>query len=228
MAVRARVSTDRVRPVAPRAARRCWKHAAGALALSAAGQACLAQSATPGTAIVLDPVTAEAPRMSATQAAQVRLEALPGGVAALGQQDMVEQGNLTLSRALRSVPGGVVQQFFGGNDQPRVQIRGSGLQQNPVERGILMLQDGLPLNRADGSYIVGFANPRQAETIEVYRGYTANRLGATVLGGALNFISPTGSTSPGAQVMASGGSFGQVGAYAQAGMARFLATLERA
>ena len=220
MGVRVAAPIARNHPLAAGAAGRCWKHAAGALVLSAAGQACLAQSATPGTAIVLEPVTAEAPRLSATAAAQVRLEALPGGVAAIGQQDMVEQGNVTLGRALRSVPGVVVQQFFGGNDQPRVQIRGSGLQQNPVERGILMLQDGLPLNRADGSYIVGFANPQQAETIEVYRGYTANRLGATVLGGALNFTSPTGSTAPGAQITASGGSFGQVGVNAQAGFAR--------
>ncbi|MDZ7881061.1 MAG: hypothetical protein U5L45_25570 [Saprospiraceae bacterium] len=62
---------------------------------------------------------------------------------------------------------GVVRDFFGGFDQPRVQIRGSGLQQNPVERGVLFLQDGLPLNRADGSYVVGLADPRQAGFIEV-------------------------------------------------------------
>jgi len=34
----------------------------------------------------------------------------------------------------------VVQNFFGSNDQPRIQIRGSGLQQNPVERGILIMK----------------------------------------------------------------------------------------
>lgn len=212
----ARLSLPRTPAILP--ARRCHRACAGgALALAAASGAALAQSATPGTAIRLAPVTAEAARPGATEAAQVRLEALPGGVAALGQQDMPEQGNPTLGRALRSVPGVVVQQFFGGNDQPRVQIRGSGLQQNPVERGVLMLQDGLPLNRADGSYIVGLANARQAETIEVYRGYTANRLGATVLGGALNLVSPTGSTAPGLRATTTFGSFGQAGLQAQAG-----------
>ena len=81
-----------------------------------------------------------------------------------------------------------------------------------VERGVLALRDGLPINRADGSYVVGFANPAQAESIEVYRGYLANRLGASVLGGAFNFISPTGASAPGTRLMLSGGSFGQLGA----------------
>lgn len=90
----------------------------------------------------------------------------------------------------------IVQDFFGGHDQPRIQIRGSGLQQNPVERGILMMRDGLPINRADGSYIAGFADPSNAQAIEVYRGYLANRLGATVIGGAINFMSPTVATAP--------------------------------
>jgi iron complex outermembrane receptor protein len=148
---------------------------------------------------------------------QERFDALPGGASIVPQRDFPDTANLTVSRALSSAPGVVVQDFFGGNDQPRIQIRGSGLQQNPVERGILMLQNGLPINRADGSYIVGFANPRQAESIEVYRGYLANRLGATVLGGALNFISPTGSTQPGVQAFTAFGSFGQRTAAAQAG-----------
>jgi iron complex outermembrane receptor protein len=149
-----------------------------------------------------------------------RFEALAGGVALVKREDWPVTANPTVSRALSGVPGVVVQDFFGGNDQPRIQIRGSGLQQNPVERGILVLQNGLPINRADGSYIVGFANPQQAEWIEVYRGYMANRLGATVLGGALNFVSPTGSTSPGTQVMVSGGSFGQIGVSGQTGYAK--------
>ncbi len=148
---------------------------------------------------------------------RARFNALAGGGALVTRQDFPATANLTVSKALSGVPGVVVQDFFGGNDQPRIQIRGSGLQQNPVERGILVLQNGLPINRADGSYVVGFANPQLAEAIEVYRGYTANRLGATVLGGALNFVSPTGSTEPGTQVAVSGGSFGQIGGTVQSG-----------
>lgn len=180
-------------------------------------QACLAQSATPGTMMTLDTIYVDSAQNPSTPSLRERLNALPGGAALITAEEMQETANLTLSKALSSIPGVVVQDFFGGNDQPRIQIRGSGLQQNPVERGILVLQNGLPINRADGSYIVGFANPQQAEAIEIYRGYMANRLGATVLGGALNFVSPTGSNSPGTQAYISGGSFGQINFGAQAG-----------
>ena len=192
-----------------------------------------AQSATPGATITLDPIVVEAQRTAgrapatsgtapaattpSTASVQERFDALPGGVALVPQHDYANTANPTVANALAGVPGVVVQSFFGGNDQPRIQIRGSGLQQNPVERGVLMLQNGLPINRADGSYIVGFANPQQAEAIEVYRGYMANRLGATVLGGALNFVSPTGSTQPGVRLSVSGGSFGQINGSGQAG-----------
>ncbi len=189
--------------------------AAGSLLASTSGQS-LAQSATPG-ATVLDTIFVEA---GANEPIAERFGALPGGVALVTQEDMPETANLTASQALRMVPGVVVQDFFGGNDQPRIQIRGSGLQQNPVERGILMLQDGLPLNRADGSYIVGFADPRQAASVEVYRGYMANRLGANVLGGAINLVSPTGAEQSGFSGTASGGSFGQANVSGRAGFAQ--------
>ena len=145
------------------------------------------------------------------------LDAIPGGTAVVTNQDMSPKTSASLSEMLAFVPGVVVQNFFGGNDQPRLQIRGSGLQQNPSERGVLVLQDGLPINRADGSYIVGFADPKSAEFAEIYRGYTANRLGATVLGGAINFVSPTGLTAPGTEVSFEGGSFGQFATRAAAG-----------
>ncbi len=189
---------------------------AAALLLIGASHQALAQSAAPGSVIVLDPIVISAGAVEGSTLSE-RLAVLPGGVALVEREEMAQSANLTASRALSTVPGVVVQDFFGGNDQPRIQIRGSGLQQNPVERGILMLQDGLPLNRADGSYIVGFLNPNTASALEIYRGYTANRLGANVLGGAINMISPTGSSRPGVTISASGGSFGQIGGSASAG-----------
>lgn len=182
-----------------------------------ASTSAMAQSATPGSVVYLDAVTIEGKRETPEDIARQRLEAIPGGTAMVTADQLEGKANVTTGDALSGVPGVVVQSFFGGNDQPRIQIRGSGLQQNPVQRGILALQDGLPINQADGSYIVGLANPRQAKQIEVYRGYSANRLGATVLGGALNFISPTGSSTPGASVTVEGGSFGQVSTAAQVG-----------
>lgn len=183
-----------------------------ALVLVSATAEALAQSAAPG-AIILDEIIVTAPE----NVLEKRINALPGGADLVLTEDLPDTANLTVSRALASVPGVIVQNFFGGNDQPRIQIRGSGLQQNPVERGVLILQDGLPVNRADGSYVVGLANPRQAAAIEVYRGHLANRLGATVFGGALNFISPTGRSAPDGKFSLGGGSFGQFSALGQYG-----------
>jgi len=214
--------------------------------LTSSSQLCFAQSATPGATITLDTIVVEqrreavraparprsvvrrsapaatpstAPAASAVQTVDLvreRFNVLAGGVALVSQKDMPNAGNPTLANTLSGVPGLIIQNFLGANDQPRIQMRGSA-QQNPAERGVLVLYNGLPINRADGSYIVGFANPRQAEAIEVYRGYMANRLGATVLSGAINFISPTGSSQPGVQMSVSGGSFGQINSSAQIG-----------
>lgn len=179
--------------------------------------AAFGQSATPGSVIVLKEIVVEGRRMGEKDLAREKLEAIPGGTGLIVDSTLTGKTNLNISDALVQMPGMVVQNFFGSNDQPRIQIRGSGLQQNPVERGVLVLQNGLPINRADGSYVVGLANARQAQFTEVYRGYTANRLGATVLGGALNFVSPTGSSTPGVIVGMEGGSFGQLSGSAQAG-----------
>ncbi len=180
--------------------------------LAASPMAVFAQSAAPG-ATILDEIVVIGQRDLTAE----RIAALPGGGDLVATEDIASTANLTASRALAATPGVIIQDFFGGNDQPRIQIRGSGLQQNPVERGVLVLQNGLPTNRADGSYVVGFANPAEAEAIEIYRGYLANRLGATVWGGALNFISPTGHSAPGARLDLSGGSFGQANALGQYG-----------
>ncbi len=171
----------------------------------------------PGTGPVAVDAAVSGPGGSPVEEAVRKLEAIPGGADVVTNDEMSPKASASLSEMLAFVPGVIVQNFFGSNDQPRLQIRGSGLQQNPSERGTLVLQDGLPINRADGSYIVGFADPKSAEFVEVYRGYTANRLGATVLGGAINFVSPTGITDPGVEVTVEGGSFGHFATQAQAG-----------
>ncbi|WP_233352095.1 TonB-dependent receptor family protein [Pseudogemmobacter humi] len=177
------------------------------LALIAAlpGLPALAQSVAPGATIQLGTI-----HLDADNPVKLRFGATAGGVALIDRSDTPgDKAAPTLSEALSGTPGVVVQEFFGGNDQPRIQIRGSGQQQNPAERGLLVLMDGMPVNRADGSYVVGLALPGQAESIEIFRGASANRLGATVLGGALNFASPSGASAPGLRLSVGGGSFGR-------------------
>lgn len=101
----------------------------------------------------------------------------------------------TLQDALGFEPGIIMQSFFGGNDQPRLNIRGSGMQSNPVNRGIQLLYDGLPINQADGSFIIGFLDVKSAEMVSVYRGANAQRYGGTTLGGAVNLHSQNGTNA---------------------------------
>lgn len=122
---------------------------------------------------------------------------IPGGNNLIDLADQNIRRSLTLKDALKNEPGIIIQEFFGGNDQPRLNIRGSGIQSNPQRRGINLLQDGIPFNSADGSYIISLLDPQVGNYIEVMRGSNGLEFGAANLGGALNIISKTGySTDP--------------------------------
>ncbi|MGP1629687.1 MAG: TonB-dependent receptor family protein [Giesbergeria sp.] len=169
----------------------------------------------------MPPVTVKASRDSAklplaatVQAERKKLAQVPGGTNLAEPQK--EARLATLQDALDYQPGIVMQDFFGGTDQPRLGIRGSGIQSNPVNRGVLLLQDGLPLNEADGSFIIGLIEPRNAAFISALRGANARSPGATTLGGELDFVSLTGADERG-RVRLEGGSFGRRGAQAAVG-----------
>jgi len=145
--------------------------------------------ADPSTS-TLSPIVVKAPvGQSVLQAdlrqEKARLDAVPGGTNLIQPQE--ELRLVTLRDALDYQPGLIVQDFFGGIDQPRLNIRGSGIQSNPVNRGVLLLQDGLPLNEADGSFVIGFLEPRNSSLISVRRGANALSASATTLGGELDF-----------------------------------------
>ena len=146
---------------------------------------------------------------------QAQLDTIAGGTNLI---TVPETGRLaTLKDALDYQPGLVIQEFFGGIDQPRLNIRGSGIQSNPVNRGVLLLEDGLPLNEADGSFVIGTLEPRDSQNILVKRGANAREPGATTLGGSLNFIPRYGSQQGRQtqnQIRLEAGSFGRIGAAA--------------
>lgn len=186
---------------------------AGGTALS--GAAALAQSAQPGSGSYFDLGTLELDLGELAERLRERIAQSGEAASVVGKQDFDRVPSPTVADAVATEPGVIVQEFFGSNDQPRIQIRGSGLQQSPTERGLLVLKNGMPVNRADGSYIVGLAAPGTAEAIEIWRGAAANRLGASVLGGAVNFISPLAATAPGSRLSFNAGSFGQYGVSGQ-------------
>ncbi|MFV0515035.1 MAG: TonB-dependent receptor family protein [Jhaorihella sp.] len=172
----------------------------------------IAQSAQPGAVIDLAPIDVQAGDGTTAAVLRDRLRQAPGAADIVGEEEIEPIPTPTFAEAMSGVPGVVVQQFFGANDQPRFQIRGSGMQQNPTERGLMILWNGMQINQADGSYIAGLAAPGMSEAIEVWRGPAANRLGASVLGGAVNFISPTASSAPGTRLSAGFGSYGRFSA----------------
>jgi len=71
-----------------------------------------------------------------------------------------------------------------------------------------LLYDGMPLNQADGSFIIGLMDPEQARFVSVYRGANAMRYGGTTLGGAVDFRMRTARNTGGSFVRYETGSWG--------------------
>ncbi|MEX2488291.1 MAG: TonB-dependent receptor, partial [Pseudomonadales bacterium] len=71
-----------------------------------------------------------------------------------------------------------------------------------------LLQDGIPLSLADGGGDFQAIEPLALRYTEVYRGANALQYGATTLGGAINFVSPSGYDAPTYQARFEAGSFG--------------------
>lgn len=112
----------------------------------------------------------------------------------------------TLQDVLGFAPGVLVQPRFG-SEESRLSIRGSGLQRTFHLRGIRLLQDGVPLNLADGGGDFQAIDGLTARYVEVFRGANALQYGGTTLGGAVNFVSPMAGSIPPVQLRMEVGSF---------------------
>lgn len=180
-----------------------------ACAALAAPQPGRAQSA-PETTMPDTVVTGIADRSPATvpdNAARERtLRELPGNVTLVPATEFRDRpGVTTLQQALEYTPGVFAQTKWG--EDTRLSIRGSGLARNFHLRGVRLYWDGIPVNQADGSGDFQELDPLTAYRLEVLRGGNAFTLGANTLGGAINFVSPTGRLSPGALLRGEAGSF---------------------
>lgn len=130
-----------------------------------------------------------------------------GGVAIVPSEDYKTGRSSTLQDALGYTAGVYVQPRFG-SDEARLSIRGSGIQRTFHLRGIKLIQDGvIPLNQADGGGDFQSIDPLALQYIEVYRGANALQYGGTTLGGAINFVTPTGYDSPLVQGRFEGGGY---------------------
>jgi iron complex outermembrane receptor protein len=138
-----------------------------------------------------------------------RMDFAPGGVDVI-DGDEYRTGRVFLPQdAFRFSPGVYMQTRFGA-EESRMSIRGSGIQRTFHGRGMVVMQDGVPINLADGSFDMQAIEPLSARYIEVWRGANALQYGSATLGGAINFVSPTGHDSGAALGRVEGGSFGYV------------------
>jgi len=119
-----------------------------------------------------------------------------------------------LRDALKDVPGVYVESRYG--QELRLSVRGSNLTRDFHLRGLELLQDGIPMNFADGGGDMYQIDPKYFRAIEVMKGGNALAYGSSTLGGAINFISPTAYTALAPNIVSlEGGSYGTVRGQAQ-------------
>lgn len=129
-----------------------------------------------------------------------------GGVTII-DTERLREGRFSNFNDTLGMATGVFAQSRHGADETRLSIRGSGLQRTFHGRGIKLMQDGIPVNLADGSFDFHAIEPMATRYIEISRGANALRYGASNLGGAVNYVSPTGYDTPRLELRGEAGSF---------------------
>jgi len=123
------------------------------------------------------------------EAATEQLKLTPGAIETIDSSRWLRGRASTVDDTFALSPGVIALSRFG-SDEARLSIRGSGLQRTFHGRGIRMLQDGVPINLADGSFDMQALEPLAADYINIWRG--ANAPGVSTLGGAIDYVARTG------------------------------------
>jgi iron complex outermembrane receptor protein len=187
-------------PLPARALARAAAVAAALVPVPAAAQVQLQPLAVEGTR------PAESLTVPTTDAARAAIERTPGAVSVVPDTAWADTPAATLKDVLDYTPGVFVQPKWG--EDSRLSIRGSGLSRNFHMRGVAILQDGVPISASDGSSDFQELDPTGFRYVEVYKGANALRYGANYVGGAINFVSPSGYDAERFQGRADFGSFG--------------------
>ena len=172
---------------------------------------CLASASVsaqePSTTIETFNITSD--RLSLPEARQA-IAQIPGGATLVDMNKVSERNVSSLADALRYVPG-VFSESANGSEAVFLSSRGSNLDATDYDmNGIKLLQDGLPITTADGNNHNRLIDPLSARYATVARGANALTYGASTLGGAIDFISPTARDSEPVEVLVNGGSYGQL------------------
>lgn len=169
----------------------------------------------------LAPAAPSAPPASLTVPNTARaiadIERTPGAVAIVPDTQFKNTPAQTVKDIIGWVPGVIVQPK--SNIDNRISIRGSGLTRNFGNRGVNFYMDGIPINSSDGLTDLFEIDPTAYRYVEVYKGANALRYGANTLGGAVNFVTPTGRDASLFDARVDGGSFGYLKSAASSGAA---------
>lgn len=150
-----------------------------------------------------------------TAEAIAEIQRIPGGVEVVPDTQFKNGPANTIKDVLGAVPGVIVEPRWGPDG--RLSIRGSGLTRNYGNRGINAFMDGIPINTSDGLFDLFEMDPTAYRYVEVFKGANALRYGANSLGGAINFVTPTGYNADAFGARADAGSFGYLKSAVSAG-----------
>lgn len=154
---------------------------------------------------------------SAWKEVEAERSATPGAVTIVDGESLQTRNVGNLSDMLRYVPG-VWASSYSGNDDVFYSSRGSNLDATDYDKnGVKFFQDGLPVTAADGNNHNRAIDALNAQSVVFAHGANALAYGASTLGGAVDFVTPTGYTAPPLSISLSGGSFGEQRMRATAG-----------
>ncbi|HET8597815.1 MAG TPA: TonB-dependent receptor [Castellaniella sp.] len=186
---------------------RAFRAAAASACMAAPFPAAQAQATLPPILVTADPGAGpETLTVPDTEQAAADIRRTPGGVELVSDTEFKHSPAQTITDVLGRVPGVFTQSRYG--DDARVSIRGSGLSRNYGNRGINMFMDGIPINTSDGLVDLFEVDPTAYRYVEVYKGANALRYGGNSLGGAINFVTPSGYDAAPLEARLDAGSFG--------------------
>ena len=164
----------------------------------------------PGTTVPMSPVPG----------AEIPLSKVPSGVSIVEGQDFARQGYIDSAQEVlqQRVPGVIIGDAQGNVFQTNVQFRGfEASPVNGVPQGLAVYQDGVRINESFGDIVnwdflpeVAIGNVTILSNNPVY--------GLNALGGAVVVNMKNGFDYHGAEITASGGSFGRAQGTAEVGM----------
>ncbi len=141
----------------------------------------------------------------------------PGGVTVVDGGELYSRHVSGIADMLRYVPGMWAESAYGA-EELFFSSRGSNLDATDYDKnGVKLLQDGLPVTTADGNNHNRVIDPLAARYASVARGANALTYGASTLGGAIDFISPTARNSAARSMFLDAGNFGSLNGRASVG-----------